>query len=174
MTKPNRRPSGRRSDNSGVFVKRIEPCCAIWHSPAELPPRPRDENLIFVTNCISPTALLPLHNGGRQCDCRRRHKRFSSRFFLLGELHPDPLHYPAVSTYLEFSYSAIPKRRIRTGCRLNAGAKMGRNFRHETGRSVNTDLPAMLYKEHVCNKSTSAKRNKYVNFFENVLTTVLL
>ena len=55
-----------------------------------------------------------------------------------------------------------------------AGAKMGRNFRHETGRSVNTDLPAMLYKEHVCNKSTSAKRNKYVNFFENVLTTVLL
>ena len=60
------------------------------------------------------------------------------------------------------------------GCRLNAGAKMGRNFRHETGRSVNTDLPAMLYKEHVCNKSTSAKRNKYVNFFENVLTTVLL
>ena len=74
-------PLAAVAKTGAIFVKRIGLCCAIRYRPAEPPPSPRDEKFPFVTNCISPTALLPLHDGVRQCDCRRRHKRFSSRFF---------------------------------------------------------------------------------------------
>lgn len=80
-TNPNRWPSDRPSENKGDFRQenRTVPCDLIH--PAKPPPRPRDEKFIFVMNCISPTALLPLHDGVRQCDCRGRHKKFSSRVF---------------------------------------------------------------------------------------------
>ena len=129
-------PSGRPSENRGDFRQNNNLWRAFWHSPAEPPPRPRDENYVFVTNCPRPEQTPPDPTVGQQVDCRGRAYQFSSRTFPRGTSFPNPLLIAASFDHLKFSYRTIPQRRIRTGGRLIAGAKMGQNFRHETGKPV--------------------------------------
>lgn len=71
----------------------------------------------------------------QQANCRGRSYQFSSRDYPTGEGYSDPLHNVAWLSYLKFSYRIIPQRLIRTGWHLSAGAKSGRNFCHETGKT---------------------------------------
>ena len=130
-TFPSRTPSGRRSENWGDFRQenRTVLCDQIPSRRTAAKPSWRKipfRHELHFANSTSAAA--------RRCAAMRLPEAAQEIFvkiFLLGESHPDPLHYPAVSTYLEFSCWVTPKRRIRAGGRLIVGAKMVRNFRQE-------------------------------------------
>ena len=133
-------PSGRPSENGRDFRRENDCHWAIRYRPPELPPSPRDENLVFVTNCTPSEPTLPLQTAGQRADCRGRGFQFSSRIFLLDDGFPDPLHVAASFAHLEFSYRTIPLRRIRFAYRLTAGAKFVRDFRQEMRKPVTPEV----------------------------------
>ena len=69
-------------------------------------------------------------------DLRKKDKKNSldyddTRIFPMGDGFPDPSPNAASYAHLEFSYRAIPLRRIRLAFHLIAGAKFGRIFRYK-------------------------------------------
>ena len=69
----------------------------------------------------------------------RKQGRFSPRDFSMDDSFPDPLHNAASFAYLEFSYRAIPLRRIRFACRLIGGAEFSSRNRNVRGAGYIAD-----------------------------------
>ena len=133
--RPAEPPPSPRDENS-TLVTKSKSGMSDKSDPEETLPRPTDEKYIFVKNCTPSEQMPPYPVAGQRADCRRRGFQFSSRDFPMGDGFSDPLLIAASFTHLEFSYRAIPLRRIRFACRLIAGAKFGRIFRQEMRKPV--------------------------------------